>query len=82
MSNTTQTTNIPQVYLASGVVNGAAAPYYYYNFYLYNPTIADTGMCYAQVNVTGNFIWDGAKTASCIEMVSNVPPSYIYHSNN
>ena len=61
LSNSTQTTTIPIVYLAAGIVNGAAAPYYYYDFWLCNPTIADTGMCYAQINSTYGLIWDGAK---------------------
>ena len=82
LSNSTQTTTIPKVYLAAGIVNGAAAPYYYYDFWLYNPTIADTGMCYAQINSTYGFIWDGAKYSSCSEAVTKIPPSIIYNSLN
>ena len=83
LTNSTQTTTIPQVYLAAGIVNGAAALYYYYyDFRLYNQTIADIGMCYAQINGTYGFIWDGAKYAACIGAATNIPPSIIYNFLN
>ena len=77
LSNSTQTTTIPQLYIAAGIINTAAAPIYYYDFWLYNPTIADTGLRYAQVNGTGGFIWDGTTSANCNEAVTNIPPSNI-----
>ena len=39
-------------------------------------------MCYAQINSTFNFIWDGTKYASCIEAATNITPFIIYNALN